>query len=326
MTFNNRDDIIQITPLWKGERLPDGRPKVSDEILDVIRTLSLEEVWQVGYDLGYDNQFQTGFHASNPKMIQSGTPTVGRAVTSVFVPIRLDLEVAMKKQAMEQGMKGDTNMYNIFVVDSLIPDDVWVIDLFDKVKYGTIIGGNLGTVLQERTKRGGAVVWGAIRDLEQMKTLDKINVYYRGVDPTPLRDHVLTGVNVPCRMGGAICLPGDVVYACDAGVLFIPPHLAEQVAETGLKTRVRDIFGFQRIKEGKYIGSDVDTFPWPTAMLDDLMGWIATEEAGAPYRKLNWDKEYQDAKTGAQRSARHWTNTQMTKLSELKNYFPELDK
>lgn len=321
MEFNKKEDIIQITPLWKGERLPDGRPYVSDEVLDVIRTLSLEEVWEMGYQLGYDNQFQTGFMNTNHKMSECGVPTVGRAVTSTFVPIRLDLELAMKNQARDQGMKGDANMYNIFVVDSLIEDDVWVVDLFDKIKYGTIIGGNLGTVLQERTKRGGAVVWGGIRDLEQVKGLDKINVFYRGIDPTPLRDHVLIGMNTPTRIGGAVCLPGDVVYACEAGVLFIPPHLAEAVAEAGLKTRVRDIFGFQRIKEGKYIGSDVDTFPWSVAMMEDLVDWIATEEAGSPYRKLNWDKEFEEARTGVRKLNRHWTNTQMRKLSQLDEYF-----
>lgn len=321
MEFNKKEDIIQITPLWKGERLPDGRPYVSDDVLDVIRTLSLEEVWEIGYQLGYDNQFQTGFMNTNHKMSEGGVPTVGRAVTSTFVPIRLDLEVAMKKQARDQGMKGDANMYNIFVVDSLIEDDVWVVDLFDKIKYGTIIGGNLGTVLQERTKHGGAVVWGAIRDLEQVKGLDKINVFYRGIDPTPLRDHVLIGMNTPTRIGGAVCLPGDVVYACEAGVLFIPPHLAEAVAEAGLKTRVRDIFGFQRIKEGKYIGSDVDTFPWSVAMMEDLVDWIATEEAGVPYRQLNWDNEFEESRTGVKKLNRHWTNTQMRKLSQLDEYF-----
>lgn len=316
MEFNNREDIIQITPLWKGERLPDGRPRVSDEVLDGIRHLSLEECWQIGYELGYDNQFQAGFRTSNPQMT---APTVGRAVTTTFMPIRLDLELAMKRQCKKQGMKGNGNLYNIFVVDSLIKDDVWVIDLFDKCKYGTIIGGNLGTVLQERTERGGAVVWGAIRDLDQMKTLNKINVYYRSVDPTALRDHVMTGWNTPTRIGNAVCLPGDVVYACDAGVLFIPPHLAEAVVEEGQKTKVRDIFGFQRIKEGVYIGSDVDTFPWPKNMLDDLVNWIATEEAGAPYRNLKWDAEYEAAAAGKIRK-RHWTDTQMLMLDELDNF------
>ncbi len=32
MKFNCKEDIIQLTPLWKGERFDDGRPKVPDEI------------------------------------------------------------------------------------------------------------------------------------------------------------------------------------------------------------------------------------------------------------------------------------------------------
>lgn len=314
MEFNCREDIIQMTPLWEGERLPDGRPYVSDEILDKIRHYSLEEVWEIGWQLGYDNQFQTGFRSSNPQM---SVPTVGRAVTSTFMPIRLDLEIAMKRQAKAQGMQGNTNLYNIFVADNLIERDVWVVDLFDKVKYGTIIGGNLGTVIQERTKTGGAVVWGAIRDLEQVKGLKDINVYYRGTDPTPLRDHVLTGYNTPTRIGGAVCLPGDVVYACDAGVLFIPPHLAREVVNLAEKTKVRDIFGFQRIKEGVYNGADIDTFPWSKAMMDDLVDWIAKEEAGAPYRNLDWTDEFEEAKTGVRKYNRHWYDTQMQRLDQV---------
>ena len=37
MRFNNRDDIIALTPQWKGERFPDGRPKVPDKYLDELR-------------------------------------------------------------------------------------------------------------------------------------------------------------------------------------------------------------------------------------------------------------------------------------------------
>lgn len=314
MIFNNKEDIIQMTPLWEGERFPDGRPKVSDEILKKIRSMSLEEIWAAGYEHGYDNQFQTGFHSSNPQM---KAPTVGRAVTSTFMPIRLDLEIAMKRQCKAQGMLGNTNMYNIFVVDSLVEDDVWVVDLFDKIKYGTIIGGNLGTAIAKNTKRGGAVVWGGVRDIDQLNTLTDINVFYRGIDPTPLRDHVLTGFNTPTRIGIATCLPGDVVYACDAGVLFIPPHLTTEVVESGEKTKVRDIFGFQRLRESKYIGSDIDTFPWSVEMMEDLINWISAEDAGAPYRHLDWTAEIEESKGRTRKNNRHWTNTQMRRLDEV---------
>ncbi len=31
--FGNAKDIIQLTPLWQGERFEDGRPRVSDDII-----------------------------------------------------------------------------------------------------------------------------------------------------------------------------------------------------------------------------------------------------------------------------------------------------
>ena len=48
MKFDNREDILQITPLWKGERFPDGRPKVPDDILQRMRNITLEEAWGIG--------------------------------------------------------------------------------------------------------------------------------------------------------------------------------------------------------------------------------------------------------------------------------------
>ena len=40
MHFNDRDEIIALTPLWKGERLPDGRPKVDEKYLKALKTLT----------------------------------------------------------------------------------------------------------------------------------------------------------------------------------------------------------------------------------------------------------------------------------------------
>ncbi|MBQ3817265.1 MAG: hypothetical protein II802_03215 [Clostridia bacterium] len=44
MHFNDREEIIALTPLWKGERLPDGRPEVEDKYLDALYGMTLEEV------------------------------------------------------------------------------------------------------------------------------------------------------------------------------------------------------------------------------------------------------------------------------------------
>ena len=52
--FNDREEIIALTPEWKGERLPDGRPKVDEKYLRALRTLTLEEVFVYEMEaLGY---------------------------------------------------------------------------------------------------------------------------------------------------------------------------------------------------------------------------------------------------------------------------------
>ena len=45
MFFNDRETTIRLTPEWKGERLPDGRPKVSRDILRRMRSITFEEAW-----------------------------------------------------------------------------------------------------------------------------------------------------------------------------------------------------------------------------------------------------------------------------------------
>ena len=128
MQFNNYEDIVQMTPLWKGDRFPDGRPRVADSVLARLRSMSIEEVWRLAWMKLNNYQFQGDFKCTHSTM----KPTVGRAVTATFVPIREDLEIAMMRQAKSQGMKG---MYNQWVVDSLVEDDVFVADLFDKTEY-----------------------------------------------------------------------------------------------------------------------------------------------------------------------------------------------
>ena len=311
MKFNSREDIIQITPLWKGERLPDGRPNVPKEILDRLRKMTVEEVWKAGWIKNYNYQFERELKHTHPVDV----PLVGRAVTSTYVPIREDLEIAMKRQGKSQGM---IQSYNQWVIDNLIEDDVVVADMYDKIKEGTFIGGNLSTALASKTKRGGAVVWGGIRDLAQIEGIKGINIFYRGIDPTPLREYVMIGYNVPCRIGHAICLPGDVVYGCRSGVYFIPAHLAEEVVNDAERVHVKDMFGFQRVREGKYNAAIVDSFPWSMEMFEDFMEWFKTDEQAKPYQHLDWSQDLAETIAGVSAEhERYIQGSQMKDISEV---------
>ncbi len=301
MLFNTPDEIIAMTPEWTGERFSDGRPKVADKYLDALYGMTLEELWKPIFVKGYENQF-ISMRSLHPEFKENGTVNrklVGRAVTAMYAPTRPDYYNAMANQARIKGLSGTPNQW---VIDSLQNRDVIVIDMYDKVYKGTFVGGNLTTAIHQKTGNGGAIIWGGIRDIEQMHKVPDVQVYYRGIDPTPIRDFVMTGMNCPVRLGSGretcICLPGDIVYGCSGGVLFIPPHLVVEVVDSGAKTQVKDIFGFEMISQNKFTTAQIDKNTWSVEMLDLLMEFIATDERAAEYRGIDWSKEYDLARNG----------------------------
>lgn len=289
MDFNVKEDIIALTPQWKGERFPDGRPRVPDRYLEALRGMTLEEVWKPIFVKGYESQFEGRLHTLH----DDGRKLVGRAVTATFAPTRPDLHEVMFGIGMKEGRKGN---YNQWVVDSLVDGDVLVIDMYDKIYKGTFLGGNLTTAVKTKTKTGGAVIWGGVRDVEQMKQVEGVQVYYRGIDPTPIRDFLMTGFNTPTRLGNAIVLPGDIVFGAGGGVLFIPSHLVADVVDGAAKTQVKDIFGFEMIGQNIFTTAQIDRNTWTEDMLDRLMRFIQTDERGVPYRSLDWTAEYEAAR------------------------------
>lgn len=287
MKFDHAEDIVQWTGLWEGERFPNGRPKVSADILRRMRNITLEEAWGPLWNRGYQSQFEGEFKIIHPNKVM-----VGRAVTAVMVPRRPDLHDTLLQYGHEQ--ENRKGFFNQWVIDTLEEDDVVVVDLFDKIFKGTYIGGNLGTAISTRTKRGGAVVWGGIRDNQQVEKIDNINVFYRGSDPTAIEDVTMIGMNTPARIGRAVCLPGDVVLATPAGVIFIPPHLAELVVVQAEKSQVRDVFGFVRLRDSTYSTAQIDS-PWPSSLWKDFLNWFESDSEAAIYQHLNWDKELEES-------------------------------
>jgi len=280
MRFDNKEDIIQLTPEWKGERFENGRPRVPDDIIKRMERVSTEEAWGVIWGKGYKHQFQGDWRVTNP-----GQVLVGRAVTGVLVPMRPDLH----NYLLEYGQKeeGRIGFFNSWVIETLQRDDVLVIDIFDKVYEGTYSGGNLSNAIYRRTGRG-QVIWGGIRDLQQVMDIPDFQTFYRGNDPTPIREVTLVGMNVPCRIGKAICMPGDVVLGTAAGVIFIPPHLAEDCVISAERTQLREIFGFQRLREGVYTSAQMDT-RWTPEIEADFAEWRKTNTPDE-FKHLVWEE------------------------------------
>lgn len=291
MRFNHYEDIVHLTKAWQGERMEDGRPYVSDAYLERLKSLTLEEIWKPIYVKGYDNQFEGRLKLLH----QDGRKLIGRAVTASYCPMRPDLDAVVREQGTAEGRNGT---YNQWVIDSLGDRDVVVVDMYDKIYKGTFLGGNLTTAIKTKTGNGGGVIWGGIRDLEQMEQIKEVQVYYRGIDPTPIREFVMTGFNGVTKIGNAVCLPGDIVFGTNSGVLFIPSHLVQEVVDGAMKTKVKDIFGFEMISRNRFTTAQIDMDVWTEEMMDLLCRFIRTDERGVPYREIDWTEEYRMAKEG----------------------------
>ena len=283
MKFDNREDILQLTPLWKGDRFPDGRPRVPDSTLAKLRALKMvtEEAWGVLRSNGYDRQFEGNWLNLHPDQI-----LVGRAVTAVFVPSRPDLHDYLMDYGHEQ--EGRIGAMNSWVIETLVKDDVPVIDLFGKIIHGTYSGANLSTAIAARTQ-AGQVIYGGIRDAQQILEIPNFGTFCKGMDPTAIRDVTLVGMNVPCRIGDATVMPGDVVVGTYTGVIFIPPHLADDVVEHSTRTHMREMFSHSRLREGIYSSSQMDT-KWTDEIAADFEEWRKTHKLEG-IEDVEWDQE-----------------------------------
>ena len=86
--------------------------------------------------------------------------------------------------------------------------------MYDKIYKGTFLGGNLTTAIKNKTKNenGGAVIWGGIRDTEQMKKIEDTQVYYRGIDPTPIQKRTFSFYLDTYNMVGFVCSVAFVIH------------------------------------------------------------------------------------------------------------------
>jgi regulator of RNase E activity RraA len=259
-------DVLALTPDWKGERTADGRPKVSDDLLKRMKAISIEEVWDVLRQRGYDNQFVSGW-----QMIHPDQPFVGRALTAAYLPSRPDLVDRVMRTGKEERRIGPSNSWPI---DMLQRGDVYIADGFGKVTDGTLIGDNLGNAIY--AKSGTGVVFDAgARDLAGLEKIEGFNAFVRGWDPSFMRNMVLSSINRPIRIGQVTVLPGDVILAKREGVIIIPPHLAEEVVVTAEIVALKDEFGHARLREGVYTPGQIDV-PWTDAIKADFFKWLDT--------------------------------------------------
>lgn len=261
---------IDITREWKGDRFPDGRPKVPDEVLDRLAHTTAEEAWGTLRKHGYKLQFDGGWKTLN---VKPGERLVGRVVTAQFMPFRPDMNAVINDHGKQEHRVGHGQ--NSWVIDTLVKRDVMVVDLYGKIKDGTIIGDNLGTSMMAKTGTG-LVVNGAVRDPSGLSEIEGFKVFTRDFHPSAIADTTLMGWNIPIRIGEVTVLPGDVVLSDPDGLTFIPAQLAQEVADESELTQLRDEWGHTMLREQKYNPGQVDA-QWTPQMIDEFNKWAAAK-------------------------------------------------
>lgn len=268
----SKDELIFLTPEWKGERFADGRPKVSDAILKRMKFVTLEEAWAVLKGANYKHAYEDGWMCINPDSV-----LVGRALTATFMPGRPDVQRAIDKKGHEKD--GRIKSQNSWPIDMLVKGDVYVVDQFGAHVDGPTIGDNLGNSIFAKT--GNGIVYdGAVRDINGLKELGSFTSFVRSYhpshhlnDPDGELNTTLVSINGPTRIGDAMVIPGDIVLGRDGGVIFIPPHLAEKVVKTSEIVRLRDMFGHLRLREQKYTPGQIDS-RWSEEIEKDFSVWL----------------------------------------------------
>ena len=269
--------IKALTAEWKGERLPDGRPFVSDNILQRLQKVSMEEAWTVLRSKSYNNQYEGNWIVIHPDSVMTG-----RVVTAQYMPLRPDLQQYVKEQGKHEN-RSQAGATHAWPVDILTSGDVYVADAYGKVSGGPLIGDNMGNAISAKSARG-VIFNGAVRDMRGLSAIKGFNGWIKGQDPSFIQEMMLTGINIPIRIGQACVLPGDIVLANRYGTVFIPAVLVEELVVTAEVSSLKDKFGHQRLKEKRYSAGTVDG-EWTDEIKTDFLGWLDTYPEELPLKK-----------------------------------------
>jgi 4-hydroxy-4-methyl-2-oxoglutarate aldolase len=267
---------------WTGDSFPDGRPRVEDQYLERLIKLSIEEVWGILREHGYDCQFDSGW-----EMVHPSKPFVGRAVTALYLPSRPDVHNLIEQKGHSEGHIGRPNAWPIDVLEN---GDVYVADAGGKIIDGTLIGDNLGNAIYSKS-RTGAVFNAGARDPEGLESIEGFNAYVRGFDPSYLVNLTMMGINVPIRIGRAVVFPGDVVLAKKGGVLFVPPHMVREAVLVGEFVQMMDKFGHQAIRTGLFTTGQIDS-EWTEEIKEVFIEWLENNPDESTMSRKEFDEMF----------------------------------
>ena len=214
-------------------------PRLSPEARDKLKTVSTATLCTALYKRGLRNQFIQDVHPLNPE----AGPMVGEAFTLRTIPAREDLNPL--------SVFGDRAHPQRKAVEECPPGAVLVIDSRKDPR-----AASAGSILVSRLMvRGvaGVVTDGGFRDAPEIARLAIPAYHNRPSAPTNLTLHQALDVNVPIGCGDVPVWPGDAVVGDAEGVVVIPAHLSDEVADEAVEMTAFEDFVAEEVLKGRSI-------------------------------------------------------------------------
>ena len=188
---------------------------------------------------GLRNQFLQDVRPLNPALPNM----VGEAYTLRYMPAREDLNpISVFLDRAHPQRKA---------VEECPPGAVLVIDSRKDARAASA-GGILVSRLMVRGV-AGVVTDGGFRDSPEIAELTIPAYHSRPSAPTNLTLHQAIEANVPIGCGDAPVFPGDVVVGDREGVIIIPAHLADEIADEAVEMTAFEDFVIEEVLKGRSI-------------------------------------------------------------------------
>ena len=168
---------------------------------------------------------------------------VGEAFTLRYIPAREDLNTISVFQ--------DRNHPQRVAVEQCPPGAVMVFDSRKNARAASA-GSILITRLQVRGC-AGVVTDGGFRDSPEIAEMAFPAYHHRPSAPTNLTLHQALDINVPIGCGDVAVFPGDVMVGDREGVIVIPAHLADEIAQEATEMTAFEDFVTEKVQEGRSI-------------------------------------------------------------------------
>ena len=234
--------------------------QLSTKTRDKLKTVSTATLCTALFKRGLRGQFIQDVRPLNPSLGNM----VGPAYTLRYIPAREDLNPI--------GVFLDRAHPQRKAIEECPPGAVMVIDSRKDARAASA-GGILVTRLMKRGV-AGVVTDGGFRDSPEIAQLDIPAYHHRPSAPTNLTIHQALDINVPIGCGDAPVWPGDVIVGDGEGVVVIPAHLADEIAQEAVEMTAFEDFVTEQVLGGRsilglYPATDeqtkVDFAAWRTA-------------------------------------------------------------